>query len=326
MVKVEHLVKRFGQNYALNDISFEIGEGEIVGLLGPNGAGKSTTMNILTGYLSSTSGKAYINGVDILEDPIEAKKNIGFLPEQPPLYQDMTVDEYLNFVYELKGCTIEREEHLLEIINVVKIADVRKRLLKNLSKGYKQRVGIAQALIGDPKLIVFDEPTVGLDPKQILEVRNLIRTLAKDHTVILSTHILAEVQAVCERVIIINQGKIIADERTEDLTRTIEDGSKYQIKVVGPRSEVTAAMEDVRGVKEVTATGERELDANVYIVESERGVDVRKALFALCASRNWPIIGLAPTGTDLESIFIRLVDRSNGDAAPKTARRTRRAH
>ena len=326
MVKVEHLVKRFGQNYALNDISFEIGEGEIVGLLGPNGAGKSTTMNILTGYLSSTSGKAYINGVDILEDPIEAKKNIGFLPEQPPLYQDMTVDEYLNFVYELKGCTIEREEHLLEIINVVKIADVRKRLLKNLSKGYKQRVGIAQALIGDPKLIVFDEPTVGLDPKQILEVRNLIRTLAKDHTVILSTHILAEVQAVCERVIIINQGKIIADERTEDLTRTIEDGYKYQIKVVGPRSEVTAAMEDVRGVKEVTATGERELDANVYIVESERGVDVRKALFALCASRNWPIIGLAPTGTDLESIFIRLVDRSNGDAAPKTARRTRRAH
>ena len=326
MVKVEHLVKRFGQNYALSDVSFEIAEGEIVGLLGPNGAGKSTTMNILTGYLSSTSGSATVNGISILEDPIEAKKLIGFLPEQPPLYQDMTVEEYLDFVYQLKGCTFEKDEHLEEIINVVKIADVRHRLIKNLSKGYKQRVGIAQALIGDPKLIVFDEPTVGLDPKQILEVRNLIRTLAKDHTVILSTHILAEVQAVCERVIIINQGKIIADERTEDLTRTIEEGYKYQVKIVGPKSEVVAAISAIRGVKDVTATGERELDANVYIVESERGVDVRKAMFSVCAMRSWPIIGLSPTGTDLESIFIRLVDRSNGIEAPKSSRRSRRAH
>ena len=222
MVKVENLVKRYGQNYALNDVSFEIGEGEIVGLLGPNGAGKSTTMNILTGYLSSTSGKAYVNGIDMLENPIAAKSCIGFLPEQPPLYKDMTVEEYLNFVYDLKGCEFEREAHINEIVNVVKIADVKKRLIKNLSKGYRQRVGIAQALIGDPKLIVFDEPTVGLDPKQILEIRNLIRTLSKNHTVILSTHILAEVQAVCERVIIINQGKIIADDKTSELTRVIE--------------------------------------------------------------------------------------------------------
>ena len=294
MVKVENLVKRYGHNYALNDISFEIGEGEIVGLLGPNGAGKSTTMNILTGYLSSTSGAAYIDGINILEHPIEAKSIIGFLPEQPPLYQDMTVEEYLNFVYELKGCKLEREAHLAEIVDVVKIADVKKRLIRNLSKGYKQRVGIAQALIGDPKLIVFDEPTVGLDPKQILEIRNLLRTLAKDHTVILSTHVLAEVQAVCERVIIINHGKIIADEKTAELTKVIEDGYQYEIKICGPQKEVAAAIEDVIGVKSVSATGNRDADSYAYIVESEKGVDVRKPIFNLCAKKSWQFSVLPP--------------------------------
>ena len=312
MVKVEHLVKRYGQNYALNDVSFEIGEGEVVGLLGPNGAGKSTTMNILTGYLSSTSGTASIDGVSILEHPLEAKSIIGFLPEQPPLYQDMTVEEYLDFVYELKGCKLPREPHLNEIINVVKIADVRKRLIRNLSKGYKQRVGIAQALVGDPKLIVFDEPTVGLDPKQILEIRNLIRTLSKNHTVILSTHILAEVQAVCERVIIINQGKIIADEKTSELTRAIEEGYQYEIKICGPTKEVAMALENIRGIRQVTPTGERDADSYAYLIESEKGLDVRKPVFNLCAQRSWAILGLSPVGTDLETIFIRLVDRDNG--------------
>ena len=322
MVKVENLVKRYGQNYALNDISFEIGEGEIVGLLGPNGAGKSTTMNILTGYLSSTSGTATIDGINMLEHPIEAKSMIGFLPEQPPLYQDMTVEEYLNFVYELKGCKLEKEAHLEEIINVVKISDVKKRLIKNLSKGYKQRVGIAQALVGDPKLIVFDEPTVGLDPKQILEIRNLIRTLSKNHTVILSTHILAEVQAVCERVIIINQGKIIADEKTSELTKVIEDGYQYEIKIAGPQREVESALEKIRGVKSVTATGERDLDSYAYIVESEKGIDVRKPMFNLCAARSWAILGLMPIGTDLETIFIRLVDRASGIEPERKSRRS----
>ena len=325
MVKVEHLVKRYGQNYAVNDISFEINEGEIVGLLGPNGAGKSTTMNILTGYLSSTSGTAEIGGINILEHPIEAKKLIGFLPEQPPVYQDMTVDEYLNFVYELKGCKLDREAHLNDIINTVRIADVRKRLIRNLSKGYKQRVGIAEALVGDPKLIVFDEPTVGLDPKQILEVRNLIRTLSKNHTVILSTHILAEVQAVCERVIIINQGKIIADEKTSELTRAIEEGYHYEVKICGPQRDVVSAIESIRGVKTVTATGERDADAYAYVVESDRGIDVRKSIFSLCAGKGWAIIGLAPIGTDLETIFIRLVDRANGIEKEPAARK-RRAH
>ena len=315
MVKVKNLVKRYGNNYALNDISFEIGEGEVVGLLGPNGAGKSTTMNILTGYLSSSSGEASIDGINILENPIEAKKFIGFLPEQPPLYPDMTVEEYLDFVYELKGCTIEHDEHLEEIMSVTKILDVKKRLIRNLSKGYKQRVGIAQALIGDPKVIIFDEPTVGLDPKQILEVRNLIRTLGKRHTVILSTHILAEVQAVCERVIIINKGKIIADERTDEITRTIEDGYRYEVKISGPQQDVLSALKKIVGVKDVEATGTRDGDAYAYVVESERGTDVRKPIFNTCSRGGWPIIGLAAVGTDLESVFIRLVDKSDNPTA-----------
>ncbi|MBO5879093.1 MAG: ATP-binding cassette domain-containing protein [Clostridia bacterium] len=323
MVKVEHLVKRYGTNYALDDISFEIGEGEIVGLLGPNGAGKSTTMNILTGYLSTTSGAAYVNGINILDDPIGAKRYIGFLPEQPPVYPDMTVFEYLNFVYELKGCKLDREAHLSEILSVVRLVDVKNRLIKNLSKGYRQRVGIAQALVNDPKVIIFDEPTVGLDPKQILEVRNLLRTLAKKHTVILSTHILAEVQAVCERIIIINKGKIIADERTEDLTRTIQDGYHYQFKIIGPSKEIVSAISKINGVKSISETGERDSEAFAYLVESERGIDVRKSIFNLCARMNWAILGLMPVGTDLESIFIRLVDRSEGQAMQKKEKRSR---
>ena len=320
MVKAENLVKRYGSNYALNDVSFEIGEGEIVGLLGPNGAGKSTAMNILTGYLSATSGAAYINGVNILEDPIEAKKHIGFLPEQPPIYPDMTVMEYMGFVYDLKGCELPREAHLSEILSVVKLTDVKDRLIKNLSKGYKQRVGIAQALVGDPKIVIFDEPTVGLDPKQILEVRNLIRTLGKRHTVILSTHILAEVQAVCERVIIINKGNIIADERTENITKTIEDGYCYELRICGQPKDVCPALEKIYGVKRAESTGAKDADAVIYTVETTGSVDVRRSIFNACAQNNWAIIGFTPVGTDLESVFIRLVDRSNATGT-KSGRR-----
>lgn len=318
MVKVENLVKRFGNNYALNDVSFEIGEGEIVGLLGPNGAGKSTAMNILTGYLSSTSGSVTVGGIDMVEDPIAAKRLIGFLPEQPPLYPEMTVDEFLNFVYELKGCELPRDKHLEEIVKVTKLHEVRHRLIANLSKGNKQRVGIAEALIGDPKVLIFDEPTVGLDPKQILAVRNLLRSLAKDHTVILSTHILAEVQAVCERVIIINKGKIIADERTENIVRAIEDGYRYRVKVCGPQKDVTSALSKINGVKSVEATGERDADSYAFIFDTAKGIDVRKVVFNTCAQHGWPIIGLEPVGTDLETVFIRLVDSS--EAEPKTKR------
>ena len=325
VIKVENLVKRYGTNYALNDISFEIGEGEIVGLLGPNGAGKSTTMNILTGYLSSSSGAAYINGVNILEDPIGAKRHIGFLPEQPPIYPEMTVLEYLRFVYELKSCAFERDAHIDEILSVARLADVKNRLIRNLSKGYKQRVGIAQALIGDPKIIIFDEPTVGLDPKQILEVRNLIRTLGRNHTVILSTHILAEVQAVCERVIIINKGKIIADEKTADITKTIEGGYRYEAKICAAPADVLPALRALGSVNGIESTGAKDGDAFVYVIESTPGVDMRRPVFNVCADKRWPLIGLTPVGTDLESIFITLVDRSDGQASDKKTK-SRRAH
>ncbi len=317
MIKIEHLVKRYGANYALNDVSLEIGEGEIVGLLGPNGAGKSTMMNILTGYLAATSGEVEIGGYNIEEEPIKAKTLIGFLPEQPPVYPDMTVMEYLNFVYELKGCTLDREKHLAEVLDTVKLHDVKGRLIRNLSKGYRQRVGIAQALIGDPKLVIFDEPTVGLDPKQILEVRNLIRTLGKKHTVILSTHILAEVQSVCERVIIINRGKIIADERTENISHTIESGYLTEVRIVGPRRDVVRELESTHGVHKVYDTGERDADALIYRVESKPGVDARKNIFYLCSKKSWPILGMTPVGTDLESVFIRLVDNSDSEARQK---------
>lgn len=321
MIRVEHLVKRYGGAYALDDVSFEIGEGEIVGLLGSNGAGKSTTMNILTGYLSATSGSAYIAGLNILENPTEAKRMIGYLPEQPPVYPDMTVMEYLRFVYELKGCSLEREAHLHEVMESVKLLDVSGRLIRNLSKGYRQRVGIAQALIGDPRVIIFDEPTVGLDPKQILEVRNLIRRLGKKHTVILSTHILAEVQAVCERIVIIDHGRIIANERTDELARIIDEASYYEYRIAGPAREIAAALRSVHGVKSVETAGERDKDGAGFLVESERGADVRRAVFSLCASHSWPILGLAAAGGDLESIFIRLVDRANGITAPVKKKR-----
>ncbi len=310
MIEVRNLVKRFGSNYAVNDISFEIGDGEIVGLLGPNGAGKSTTMNIITGYLSSTSGSVKIGGIDILENPTEAKKQIGFLPEQPPLYGDMTVTEYMHFVYELKGVKEPEEDHIASILGMVKLTDVKTRLIRNLSKGYRQRVGIAAALVGDPKVIIFDEPTVGLDPKQILEIRNLLRGLAKKHTVILCTHILAEVQSVCERVIIINRGKVIADEKTDVITRTIRDGFEYQAKIVGPASEIASGLRAITGVRSVALTGERDAESLAYRIETERGADVRRAVFELCREKDWPLFGMMPVSTDLESVFIRLVDKS----------------
>ena len=308
MIEINNLVKNYGTKFAVDDISFKIGKGEIVGFLGPNGAGKSTTMNILTGYLSSTSGEAKVGGIDILENPNEAKKLIGFLPEQPPLYIDMTVNEYLNFVYDIKGCKLNRERHLAEIRQVTKIEDVKNRLIKNLSKGYKQRVGIAQALVGNPPVIIFDEPTVGLDPKQIIEIRNLIRNLGQSHTVVLSTHILSEVQAVCDRIIIINEGKIIADERTENITRVVEENRRYSLKICGPQREVQTALQEIPGVISVELTGERELDSYTYVLEAEKGVDVRKPVFYTLSEKNFPMIGMEPLGMNLEEVFIKIMD------------------
>lgn len=318
MIRTEHLTKRYGSLYALDDVTFEIGKGEIVGLLGPNGAGKSTTMNILTGYLSATSGQAFIGDVNILDEPMKAKKMIGYLPEQPPLYPDMTVAEYLNFVYDLKACTLPREAHLGEITDVVKITDVRERLISHLSKGYRQRVGIASALVGDPPVLIFDEPTVGLDPKQIIEVRNLLRTLGKNHTVILSTHILSEVQAVCERIVFIDRGRIVANERTEDITRRMESKNRLRVKICGPAQyEIYTALKSLPGLTKADPLPGREGESFAFTVESRQGTDLRRAVFALCAEKNWPLIGIESVGTDLEDIFLRLVD----GAAPQTGKR-----
>ena len=325
MIKIEHLTKNYGSNCAVDNISFEVKKGETVGFLGPNGAGKSTTMNILTGYLSASSGKAAIAGIDILEDPIGAKKLIGYLPEQPPVYLDMTVDEYLNFNFDLKGCTFEREPHLAEICEVVKISDVRKRVIRNLSKGYRQRVGVAQALIGNPPVIIFDEPTVGLDPKQIIEIRSLIRTLGKDHTVMLSTHILQEVQAVCDRIIIINKGKIVADEKTENITRVVENNRRFNVKICGPQKEVLDMLQNMQGISYAEVLAQKDGDANMYMIESEFGVDIRKKLFFSLAERGWAMIGLEALGMSLEDIFITVVDKTEDDKPAQSSRYARTA-
>ena len=325
MIKISHLVKNYGSFCAVDDISFEVERGEVVGFLGPNGAGKSTTMNILTGYLSSTSGSVSIGGVDILDDPLNAKRLIGYLPEQPPLYPDMTVDEYLSFAYDLKGCTLNKEKHINEVCAVVKIGEVRKRLIKNLSKGYRQRVGIAQALIGNPPVVIFDEPTIGLDPKQIIEIRNLIRTLGKEHTVILSTHILQEVQAVCDRIVLINKGKIVADELTENISRAVENNRRFNIKISGPQRDVLATLRNLPGVTYAEVLAARDGDAYTYMVESEVGVDIRKKLFWTMAEKKWPIIGLEALGMSIEDIFIAVVDKTGTRKPGEKEQRSRRA-
>ena len=323
MIDFQNISKLYSGAYILEDVSFRINSGERVGIVGPNGAGKSTTMNMLTGYLSSTSGSIRIAGYEVLENPKEAKKLIGYLPEQPPLYLDMTVAEYLSFCYDLKECKLNKEEHLKEICEVTKISDVYRRVIKNLSKGYRQRVGIAQALVGNPQVIIFDEPTVGLDPKQIIEIRNLIRSLGKDHTVILSTHILQEVQAVCDRIIIINKGRIVADEKTENITRVIENNRRFNAKICGPQNQVLSTLKDMQGIVYAEALAEKDGDATTYMIESAPGVDIRKKLFFTLADRGWALIGLEALGLSLEDIFITVVNKSEEDDTP--TRYTRRA-
>lgn len=321
MIEITDVRKSYGNKHAVNGISFEVKEGEILGFLGPNGAGKSTTLNIITGYLSADSGCVKIDGTDILTDPIKAKKDIGFLPEIPPLYLEMTVLEYLNFVYELKGCKLPRKQHLKEICEVVKIWDVGNRLIKNLSKGYRQRVGIAQALIGNPKVLIFDEPTIGLDPRQIIEIRNLIKMLGREHTIILSTHILPEVQAVCDRIVVINKGEIVANEKTEDLINAVEGSRKLVAKIVGPEDEVLKSLRSLGGVKSADSLGKRDTDSVSYMIESQDRVDIRKPLFALLSARNWPLIGLEGMELSLEDIFMRLVGKEKDKETNKKTKK-----
>lgn len=306
MIEVKNLCKSYGDKKAVDNISFKAHDGEILGFLGPNGAGKSTTMNILTGYLSSSSGEAYINGHEILENPIEAKKEIGYLPEFPPLYMDMTVKEYLYFIYELKGVKLPRNTHLKEICELVKIDHVYNRMIKNLSKGYKQRVGVAQALVGNPNVLILDEPTVGLDPKQIIEIRTLIRKLGKNHTVILSSHILSEVQAVCDRVVVINQGKIVADDTADNLSNALTADHKLITRIDGPREEVIKVISAIPGVVSVLADMQREKGVWEYNIEAVEGTDIRRELNRRLAARNWYIMSLRSSELTLEDIFLRL--------------------
>lgn len=309
MIEIKNLVKRYGTNLAVDNISFTVNDGEIVGFLGPNGAGKSTTMNILTGYLSATDGECLIGGTDILQSPIAAKKKIGYLPELPPVYLEMTVREYLNFVYDLKKCTLNKKKHIDEICDVVKITDVQHRLIGNLSKGYRQRVGFAQALVGNPEVLIFDEPTVGLDPVQIIEIRNLIKSLGKNHTVILSTHILSEVQAVCDRIVVINKGKIVANSTAAELDRISGVSSKSKLKVSGNPDNVISALMTVEGVANVEKLSDvcPEEDCNYYTVTGDSSEEMKKKIFFTLASREMAILSFEPCSSSIEDIFISLV-------------------
>ena len=306
MIKIEHLIKYYGSNPAVNDISFSVGEGEVVGFLGPNGAGKSTTMNILTGYLSCTSGKCEINGIDILERPSEAKRLIGFLPEQPPLYSDMTTREYLNFIFDLKRCTLNRREHINEIIDIMNLGEMENRLTSQLSKGFRQRVGIAGALVSNPRILIFDEPTIGLDPRQIIEIRELIRTLSKDHTIILSTHILPEVQAVCDRILIIDRGKLIADEKTDDINSLADENRRFTLRILASKGEALEFLRKAEGAAKVEFKSSGKDGSSLFMIQCKKGVDLRRTLFYSLAEKRWPILELNPIGASLEDIFIAL--------------------
>lgn len=307
MINIEHLSKRYGEHKALNDVNVHIKKGEIVGFLGPNGAGKSTTMNILTGYLSASSGKVEINGIDVLEDPIKAKKCIGYLPEKPPLYMDMTVDEYINFVCALKKVPKkEIAETKKKIYKLVQLDQVNHRIIRNLSKGYKQRVGLAQALVGNPEVLILDEPTVGLDPKQIIEIRNLVKQLGKSHTVILSSHILSEVSAVCDRVIIINKGNIVASDTPENLSKAIHQSNRLVLRIKGPKNQVLKGIQDIEGVEYAEISRVSEENTVDIILEGKGDADVREAVFNFCSQNNFPIYMMKSSDVSLEDIFLEV--------------------
>ncbi len=308
MIEVKNLSKRYGNHVAVKDASFSIAEGEIVGFLGPNGAGKSTIMNILTGYISLTEGSVTIGGYDILENPEQAKRHIGYLPEHPPLYPDMTVREYLNFIYDLKTVKFPKRPHIDEICKLVHIDKVENRLIKNLSKGYRQRVGIAQALVGNPDVLILDEPTVGLDPKQIIEIRKLIAALGKHHTIILSSHILSEIQAVCQRILIINEGNIVADDTAVNLSHNLSQDHSLLLRAQGPENEILKLIGSIKGVESIRSMGSVEKGSFDFEIEPKAGEDVRRELFVRMSDRNWPILELRTRELTLEQIFLRLTE------------------
>lgn len=312
MIEVKNLVKKYGDHTAVDHLSFTVEKGQIYGFLGPNGAGKSTTMNIMTGYLGATDGEVLINGHDILKEPEAAKKSIGYLPELPPLYMDMTVMEYLKFSTELKKIKKEdREAEIEKALKLVKLADVQDRLIKNLSKGYKQRVGLAQAILGFPEIIILDEPTVGLDPKQIIEIRELIRELAKEHTVILSSHILAEIREVCDYIMIISKGKLVASDTPEHLEKLMNGSDTIHIETRAEEETVREILSGLKDIEDVTYTQENEiLKAEVKTKERK---DIREAIFSAFAEAQCPLLTLQKTTVSLEEVFLELTGGQKSD-------------
>ena len=305
MIKVKNLTKTYVREKALDNVSFSLGEGDILGFLGPNGAGKSTTMNIITGYLSADSGTVEIDGIDILENPTEAKKKIGYLPEIPPLYNDMSVQGYLEFIFKLKKIRLPMREHISKICDMVKITDVKGRIIKHLSKGYRQRVGLAQALLGEPPILILDEPTVGLDPQQIIEIRKLIRDLGKKHTIILSSHLLSEVQAVCDKIIIINNGKIVTEGLTDELTATGKSTTRMNLIIEGRMQQVYSLLQRIDGITNVTEQGECEKGCYEYVIESNR--DVRRLIFRAFAKTDYNILSMKPVSVSLEDTYLDII-------------------
>lgn len=312
MIEVNDLVKKYGSHTAVDHLSFRVEEGQIYGFLGPNGAGKSTTMNIITGYLASTEGTVVINGHDILEEPEEAKKCIGYLPEMPPLYFDMTVKEYLRFASELKKIPKkEREGQVREVMEMTKISDMENRLIRNLSKGYRQRVGLAQAILGYPEVIILDEPSVGLDPKQIMEIRDLIKSLAKKHTVILSSHILSEVSAVCDYVLIISHGKLVASDTPENLAKLMEGENTLELTVKGTKEKAEAVLGGIPAVRDFRIQEAEEEDAVDVVIHTQEKMDAREDIFYALAEKECPILRMQSVHVSLEDIFLELTSDEN---------------
>ena len=308
MIEVKGLTKQYGAHVAIDEINFSINEGEIVGFLGPNGAGKTTTMNIITGYIAPTKGEALINGVDIVEEPVKAKKNIGYLPDTPPVYGDMRVIEYLNFVADIKKVRAGRKEMIKHVMEEVNIDDMGKRLVKNLSRGYRQRVGLAQAMIGQPKVIIMDEPTIGLDPKQIIEMREVVKRLGKKHTVILSSHIMQEVNAVCDRLLIINKGKIVAQGTPEGLARGLQKSGGIQVIVKGKKEDVVSALNEIPDIAKKEAKKGKEPGTTELTLTggATSEMDIREAVFRCMAKNDFPILLMKPNELTLEEIFLSI--------------------
>ena len=317
MIEVKNLTKCYGSLKAVDDISFSVDSGEVLGFLGPNGAGKSTTMNIITGYISSTAGTVTIDGYEILDEPKKAKQKIGYLPEIPPLYPDMTVRKYLEFMFELKKVKLPKKEHINEVMRLVGIKDKGDRIIKNLSKGYRQRVGFAQALLGNPPVLILDEPTVGLDPKQIIEFRKLIRSLGKKHTVIFSSHVLSEVSATCDRVIVISNGKIAADGKTDELSQSISGKKKLSLIVDSESSDVSAELKKIPGVTKVEKVRGFSNGSVKYSVSYSKDEDIRKDVFNAMVRLDAPILEMQSGDETLEDMFLRLTQNSDDRGGKK---------